>query len=108
MHILEADIDIVNCVQCHPSVPCLATSGLEHVVRIWEPKDTDLVGWQKAGMIDVIERNQEQNNETPVRPLAGEALDARGMNYGVLFRALANTYASMQRNEDVDAQCATQ
>lgn len=108
VHILEADIDIVNCVQCHPSVPCLATSGLEHVVRIWEPKDTDLVGWQKAGMIDVIERNQEQNNETPVRPLAGEALDARGMNYGVLFRALANTYASMQRNEDVDAQCATQ
>ncbi|OQR94054.1 hypothetical protein THRCLA_08261 [Thraustotheca clavata] len=34
---LHADEDIVNCVQCHPTEPVLATSGIESVVRLWSP-----------------------------------------------------------------------
>lgn len=34
---IEADADIVNCVQPHPFDACLATSGIEHVIRLWTP-----------------------------------------------------------------------
>lgn len=37
----EADSNILNCVQPHPSVMLLATSGIEHVIRFWEPLDED-------------------------------------------------------------------
>ena len=35
--VLEADEDVANCVRCHPSLPVLATSGIESVVRLWAP-----------------------------------------------------------------------
>lgn len=38
VRILHGDESIINCVQWHPSVPMLATSGIESVVRLWEPK----------------------------------------------------------------------
>lgn len=34
---LEADEDVANCVAAHPSLPVLATSGIESVVRLWSP-----------------------------------------------------------------------
>jgi WD and tetratricopeptide repeat-containing protein 1 len=34
---LEADEDVANCVTAHPSLPVLATSGIESVVRLWSP-----------------------------------------------------------------------
>lgn len=38
VRVLHGDESIVNCVQWHPSVPMLASSGIESVVRLWEPK----------------------------------------------------------------------
>ncbi len=35
---LEADEDVANCVAPHPSLPVLATSGIESAVRLWSPK----------------------------------------------------------------------
>ncbi|XP_072932455.1 WD and tetratricopeptide repeats protein 1 isoform X2 [Epargyreus clarus] len=35
---LRGDESIVNCVQLHPSMFLLATSGIETVVRLWSPK----------------------------------------------------------------------
>lgn len=35
--IIKGDESIVNCLQPHPSTCCLATSGIESVVRIWTP-----------------------------------------------------------------------
>lgn len=35
--IMKGDESIVNCLQPHPSSCCLATSGIESVVRIWTP-----------------------------------------------------------------------
>lgn len=35
---LQADDDVANCVAPHPSLPVLATSGIESAVRIWAPK----------------------------------------------------------------------
>ena len=36
--ILTADESIANCVQWNPRGCSLATSGIEHVVKIWEPR----------------------------------------------------------------------
>lgn len=33
LRVLWADTEVANCVQCHPTLPVLATSGLEDVVR---------------------------------------------------------------------------
>ncbi len=37
VRVLHGDDSIVNCIQWHPSGPLLATSGIESVVRLWEP-----------------------------------------------------------------------
>lgn len=34
---LATDDKVLNCVQPHPSLPILATSGLDNVVRVWSP-----------------------------------------------------------------------
>lgn len=34
---LEGDRGVVNCLCVHPSLPILASSGLDHDVKIWEP-----------------------------------------------------------------------
>ena len=38
IRILHGDDSIVNCVQWHPTGPLLASSGIESVVRLWEPR----------------------------------------------------------------------
>lgn len=35
--VLAADEDVANCVQPHPYLPVLATSGIDSVVRLWAP-----------------------------------------------------------------------
>lgn len=34
LRVLWADREVANCVQCHPTLPVLATSGMEDVVRL--------------------------------------------------------------------------
>ncbi|KAL9697610.1 hypothetical protein quinque_001051 [Culex quinquefasciatus] len=38
--IYQADELIVNCVQPHPHVCMLATSGIDHEVRLWSPQSS--------------------------------------------------------------------
>lgn len=35
--LLLADSHVVNCIQPHPSLPLLATSGIDHNVKLWSP-----------------------------------------------------------------------
>lgn len=37
VRVLRGDSSIVNCIQWNPATPTMATSGIENVVRIWEP-----------------------------------------------------------------------
>ena len=37
VRVLEADDDVANCVQCHPTQAVLATSGIEAVIKVWSP-----------------------------------------------------------------------
>lgn len=34
--VLQADDDVANCVQCHPHLPVLATSGIDHAIKVRE------------------------------------------------------------------------
>lgn len=51
---LEADEDIVNSVAAHPSLPYLATSGIEDKVRIWGPHSSPVY----QDLSEQIQRNQ--------------------------------------------------
>lgn len=35
--LMQADQHVVNCLQPHPSEPLLATSGIDHDVKLWAP-----------------------------------------------------------------------
>ncbi len=35
---LKGDESIVNCIQTHPILPIVATSGIDSDVKLWEPK----------------------------------------------------------------------
>ncbi|KAF9600425.1 hypothetical protein IFM89_009340 [Coptis chinensis] len=37
MRVMEADKHVVNCIEPHPHVPHLASSGIEHDIKIWTP-----------------------------------------------------------------------
>ncbi|CAM9641807.1 unnamed protein product [Laminaria digitata] len=58
----KADDQNVNCVVPHPSLPILATSGLEDVVRLWSPlgKDEVAMGEERQGEGDDDPRSLEQ------------------------------------------------
>ena len=51
---LQADEDVANCVAPHPSLPVLATSGIESVVRLWAP----LGRARRADLLKEITTNQ--------------------------------------------------
>ena len=66
VRVLHADESIVNCVQWHPSSCLLATSGIESVVRLWEPRpedeDSELV---EKDIVQVCQRNQTRRRVDP-------------------------------------------
>lgn len=35
--LLQADHHVVNCIQPHPTLPLLATSGIDHDIKMWAP-----------------------------------------------------------------------
>lgn len=39
--LLMADSHVVNCIQPHPTRPLLATSGVDHDVKLWSPMSED-------------------------------------------------------------------
>lgn len=51
VRVLQGDESIVNCLQPHPSYCFLATSGIDPVVRLWNPRPEvrGRAGWQKPG-----------------------------------------------------------
>ncbi|XP_038214342.1 WD and tetratricopeptide repeats protein 1 isoform X1 [Zerene cesonia] len=63
---LRADESILNCVQLHPSMFLLATSGIEAVVRLWSPKSED--GSAEGRLVDGVAAaaaNQQRMRSDP-------------------------------------------
>lgn len=40
--LLRGDNHVVNCIQPHPTLPLLATSGVDHDVKLWSPRLPDI------------------------------------------------------------------
>eukprot|EP00268_Persea_americana_P005835 TRINITY_DN1200_c0_g1_i1.p1 TRINITY_DN1200_c0_g1~~TRINITY_DN1200_c0_g1_i1.p1 ORF type:complete len:482 (+),score=100.46 TRINITY_DN1200_c0_g1_i1:297-1742(+) len=41
LRVMPADTHVVNCVECHPHAAILASSGIEHDIKMWTPKATE-------------------------------------------------------------------
>ena len=54
---LQGDESIVNCVQWHPQSAMLATSGIENVVRLWQP------GTDNSKLVDTLFRTGKANQQ---------------------------------------------
>lgn len=55
----HGDHDVVNVVQSHPILPVLATSGIDHDVKLWEPRfDDDFVGEDVPDYVYVISKSE--------------------------------------------------
>jgi len=65
--VLVGDEAIVNCLQGHPTAPILATSGIDPVVRIWQPRPED--GQENSRVVSDLEAaassNQRRMNADP-------------------------------------------
>eukprot|EP00090_Calanus_glacialis_P039156 TRINITY_DN6817_c0_g1_i1.p1 TRINITY_DN6817_c0_g1~~TRINITY_DN6817_c0_g1_i1.p1 ORF type:complete len:702 (-),score=218.04 TRINITY_DN6817_c0_g1_i1:138-2243(-) len=65
--VLVGDEAIVNCLQGHPTAPILATSGIDPVVRIWQPRPED--GQENTRAVGDLEAaassNQRRMNADP-------------------------------------------
>lgn len=68
IRILHGDDSIVNCVQWHPTTALLATSGIENVIRLWEPKCHEEKGGERVveNTVTVCHRNQARSEVDPI------------------------------------------
>lgn len=51
--LMEADQHVVNCVQPHPTLPMLATSGIDYDIKIWSPMEEEKVRFDREAALDV-------------------------------------------------------
>nr|XP_023695264.1 DDB1- and CUL4-associated factor 8-like isoform X1 [Paramormyrops kingsleyae] len=56
---------VVNCLEPHPCLPMLATSGLDHDVKLWAP--TAEVPTVLKGLKEVIKKNKRERDEDSMR-----------------------------------------
>lgn len=71
VRVLQGDESIVNCLQPHPSYCFLATSGIDPVVRLWNPRpeSEDLTGRVVEDMEGASQANQRRMNANPLEAM---------------------------------------
>lgn len=82
----EADKNILNCVQPHPSSCMLATSGIEHVIRFWQPLPEE-----------GVENRRERRSLSAL-----SAANQKRMHTGIFEMVVASIGFSVQNEEDDD------
>uniref|UniRef100_A0A182R0J6 WD and tetratricopeptide repeats protein 1 n=1 Tax=Anopheles farauti TaxID=69004 RepID=A0A182R0J6_9DIPT len=71
--IYSADELIVNCVQPHPYICMLATSGIDHEVRLWSPQSPEKPSIRRVCNIDsVVHDNQTHMQMDPFDPMTAD------------------------------------
>ncbi|XP_049280801.1 WD and tetratricopeptide repeats protein 1 [Anopheles funestus] len=69
--IFQADELIVNCVQPHPFICMLATSGIDHEVRLWSPQSPEKPALRRVLNVDnVVDDNQTHMQIDPFDSIA--------------------------------------
>uniref|UniRef100_A0A2K6EKX5 Uncharacterized protein n=1 Tax=Propithecus coquereli TaxID=379532 RepID=A0A2K6EKX5_PROCO len=62
IQLMEGDNEgAVNCLEPHPCLPVLATSGLDHDAKIWAP--TAKASTELTGLKNVIKKNKQERDE---------------------------------------------
>ncbi|XP_067628800.1 WD and tetratricopeptide repeats protein 1 [Eurosta solidaginis] len=59
--IYKADVSIVNCVQPHPEICLLATSGIDHDVKIWSPVAPSPD--ERPNLVEYVDKTVEDNQQ---------------------------------------------
>lgn len=62
---MEGDRGVVNCLEPHPHLPGMATSGLDHDVKLWAPTAETPTGLK--GLKEVMKKNKRERDEDSVR-----------------------------------------
>ncbi|XP_048961708.1 WD and tetratricopeptide repeats protein 1 isoform X6 [Canis lupus dingo] len=94
VRVLQGDESIVNCLQPHPSYCFLATSGIDPVVRLWNPRpeSEDLTGRVVEDMEGASQANQRRMNADP--------LEVMLLNMGYRITGLSSGGAGASDDED--------
>ena len=75
-------------MQCHPTQPVVATSGIESVVKLWSP-DGPAEGLDAVGASLRVNRNQER--------MSSQTSVSRGINQRLLAVSCCSTRAFVSR-----------
>ncbi|XP_014234131.1 DDB1- and CUL4-associated factor 8-like [Trichogramma pretiosum] len=87
---------VVNVLEPHPTLPVLATSGLDHDVKIWIPSEDVVPDTKKALQVAV-----KKNISLKARPLSLEDDSFDGRMLWIMLRQL-NTHPGMARELESD------
>lgn len=98
VNVLNADEDVCNCVQCHPTVACLATSGIESVVRLWTPVgeqvDSDQIREQIRRIVTIMKRGRQPRYINQAQMLMRVRMILDNYDLGAVFGDGANDDSS--------------
>merc|ERR1712080_122787 len=97
--LLQGDSRVVNCVQPHPFDPILASSGIDHNIKIWAPLADELPDLSDMG--EIVHRNEQ---------MLEKSCDTITVPASFVFRMLASFRSRRRRSsqpmdeeEDIDA-----
>ncbi|CAB4026179.1 DDB1- and CUL4-associated factor 8, partial [Paramuricea clavata] len=102
VQLLEGDVTgVVNCLEPHPYHPFLATSGLDHDVKIWTPTSNEPVDFDKIESVVLAnDRERDEERRRPDYPLNGDLL--RFMVNHIARRRLRRTESDAEEGIDED------
>nr|XP_040028000.1 DDB1- and CUL4-associated factor 8 [Gasterosteus aculeatus aculeatus] len=87
---------VVNCLEPHPNLPGMATSGLDHDIKLWAPTAESPTGLK--GLKEVMKKNKREHDEDSVRH--GDQYDTQLLWF--LMRHMRNRRPQRARREGAD------
>ncbi|XP_068427143.1 DDB1- and CUL4-associated factor 8 [Clinocottus analis] len=87
---------VVNCLEPHPHLPGMATSGLDHDIKLWAPTAQSPTGLK--GLKEVMKKNKRERDEDSVRH--GDQYDTQLLWF--LMRHMRNRRPQRARREGAD------
>lgn len=88
---------VVNCLEPHPHLPGMATSGLDHDIKLWAPTAESPTALK--GLKEVMKKNKRERDEDSVRH--GDQYDTQLLWF--LMRHMRNRRPARARREGADA-----
>ncbi|CAI6349631.1 unnamed protein product [Macrosiphum euphorbiae] len=97
--LLKADAHVVNCIQPHPSRLLLATSGVDHNVKLWSPLSADKM-FSQSFATELVERNEIMMEQSKDTVTVSASLIVRMLHYFNVLRTTTGTPGSTNTNNE--------